>query len=393
MMGQAGTEMCNLQAAAGRVLAEDISANLNHPAANISAMDGYALMSGGERLEIGCVAQVVGEAAAGHLYATAITSGMAVRIFTGAHLPKGADCVALQEDVSRDGDKITLNEGVKTGQFVRSKGMDFRAGEVILHAGQILGPRHLALASLAGFSALPVRQQPVIAILSSGDELVEVGNIPKAGQLINSNSVFLTEALAKAGAKIVDLGIISDRKGALISALEAGYAVNKDFDMVVCTGGASVGNHDHIAGDLIGDSASKIDFWRIAMRPGKPLIAARWQEIPFLGLPGNPVSAGVCALIFVLPALRYFLGLDAQPDIRTMRLDASLPENDHRQDYIRAVFKKSQDGSVGVKPLGKQDSSMLRNFCHADALILRPPFAKALQKGESVPVIEIDTRL
>ena len=393
MMGKAGTEMCPLPAAAGRVLAEDISANLNHPAANISAMDGYALMSGGNRLEIGTVAKVAGEAAAGHLSATAITSGTAVRIFTGAYLPEGADCVALQEDVSRDGDNITLNEGVEAGQFVRSKGMDFRAGEVILHAGQILGPRHLALASLAGFSALPVRQQPVIAILSSGDELVEVGTIPKAGQLINSNSVFLAEALANAGAKVVDLGIIPDKKGALISALEAGYAAHTDFDMVVCTGGASVGNHDHIAGDLIEDSASKIDFWRIAMRPGKPLIAASWQEIPFLGLPGNPVSAGVCTLIFVLPALRYFLGLEAQPDIHTLRLDADLPENDRRQDYIRAVYTKNQDGRVSVKPLGKQDSSMLRNFCHADALILRPPFAKAAQQGEAVPVIEIDTRL
>jgi molybdopterin molybdotransferase len=393
MMGQAGTEMCDLQAAAGRVLAEDISANLNHPAANISAMDGYALMSGGEGLEIGCIAQVVGEAAAGHLSATAITSGMAVRIFTGAYLPEGADCVALQEDVIRDGDKIILNEEVEAGQFVRSKGMDFGVGEVILHAGQILGPRHLALASLAGLSVLPVRQQPVIAILSSGDELVEVGAIPKAGQLINSNSVFLAEALAKAGAKIVDLGIIPDKKGALISALEAGYAVHKNFDMAVCTGGASVGNHDHIAGDLTEDSASKIDFWRIAMRPGKPLIAASWQKIPFLGLPGNPVSAGVCALIFVLPALRYFLGLNAQPVIQTLPLDSDLPKNDRRQDYIRAVYSKDQNGNVSVKPLGKQDSSMLRNFCHADALILRPPFAKPAQKGESVPVIEIDTRL
>ena len=237
------------------------------------------------------------------------------------------------------------------------------------------------------------RQQPVIAILSSGDELVEVGTIPKAGQLINSNSVFLAEALANAGAKVVDLGIIPDKKGALISALEAGYAAHTDFDMVVCTGGASVGNHDHIASDLIEDSASKIDFWRIAMRPGKPLIAASWQEIPFLGLPGNPVSAGVCTLIFVLPALRYFLGLKAQPDIHTLHLDADLPENDRRQDYIRAVYTKDQDGRVSVKPLGKQDSSMLRNFCHADALILRPPFAKAAQQGEAVPVIEIDTRL
>lgn len=393
MMGQARTENCSLQAAAGRVLASDISAMLDHPAANISAMDGYALASGGNRLEIGAVAQVVGEAAAGHLSATTITSGMALRIFTGAYLPDGADCVALQEDISRDGNKITLNEAVKAGQFVRPKGMDFHADEIILRAGQILGPRHLALASLAGFTTLPVRQRPVIAILSSGDELVDVGTIPKAGQLINSNSIFLAQALTRAGAKVIDLGILPDKKGALISALEAGHAEYKDFDMIVCTGGASVGNHDHIAGDLIEDSASQIDFWRIAMRPGKPLIAASWQKIPFLGLPGNPVSAGVCALIFVLPALRHFIGLNAQPEIHTLPLDRELPENDRRQDYIRAVYKTDENGTIRVKPLGKQDSSMLRNFCLADALILRPPFAKAAQGGESVPVIDIDASL
>ena len=393
MMARAKTESRALDAAHGRVLATDITAQTDHPAADISAMDGYALASAGKILAKGTCFELAGEAAAGHYTAASIGNKQAMRIFTGAYLPDGADSVAIQEDVSRDGEQICLNEPVKTGQFVRPKGLDFSAGEVILQAGTILGARQLALAGLAGYSALPVRKKPLVAIISSGDELVSVGQMPQAGQLINSNSVFLAHALRQAGAEVADLGIIPDKKGALISALQEGLATYKHFDLIVCTGGASVGQHDHIAADLNADQNASIDFWRIAMRPGKPLIAARWRDIPFLGLPGNPVSAGVCSLVFVLPAIQMFLGLPVMQETRTLPLAVDMPENDRRQDYIRAVYTRRPDGSLAVHPLGKQDSSMLRNFCQAELLILRPPFAKPAKAGDMVSVMDIAASL
>jgi len=393
MMGRAPGETIALQEAAGRILAQDITALIPHPAADISAMDGYALQTNENALPAGTAFDVTGEAAAGHIAAGRLADGQAMRIFTGAYLPEGADAIALQEDVHKKAGSIILQEGVKPGQFVRPKGLDFNQGEGILSAGTLLGARHLALASLAGHTNLPVRKKPVVAILSSGDELVEVGRTPETGQLVNSNSVFLRHALQQTGAEIIDLGIIGDKAQALITALEAGRARYGQFDLIVCTGGASVGNHDHIASDLMADNAAEIDFWRIAMRPGKPLIAASWQNIPFLGLPGNPVSAGVCSLVFVLPAIRVFLGLSALPETRLMPLAIDMPENDRRQDYIRAQYVHNSHGQLCVKPFGRQDSSMLRNFCHAELLILRPPYAKAVLAGENVPVMDIPASL
>ena len=393
MMARAPSESCALDAAHGRVLATDITAKTNHPAADISAMDGYALACAGEMLVKGTCFEMAGEAAAGHFTASSITDSQAMRIFTGAYLPDGANSIAIQEDVSRDGDQICLNEDVKRGQFIRPKGLDFSAGEVILPAGVILGARQLALAGLAGYDALPVRKKPVVALLSSGDELVPAGHLLQAGQLVNSNSIFLAHALRQAGADIADLGIIPDKKGALISALRDGLSIHKHFDLIVCTGGASVGQHDHIAADLMADDNAEIDFWRIAMRPGKPLIAAHWQNIPFLGLPGNPVSAGVCSLVFVLPAIQMFLGLATTPETNYVPLAVDMPENDRRQDYIRAVYIRQPNGEVAVQPLGKQDSSMLRNFCRAELLIIRPPFAKPAKAGELVSVMDMPSSL
>ena len=393
MMGRAPGETIALEAADGRILAEDISALIPHPAADISAMDGYAVQSGGAALSAGKKFQITGESAAGHIAATAIEQDQAMRIFTGAYLPEGADAIALQEDARKEGNYIILQESVKPGQFVRPKGLDFNEGEVILSSGTPLGARHLALAGLAGHTKLPVRKKPVVAILSSGDELVEVGTPPKIGQLINSNSVFLRHALKQTGAEVIYLGIIEDRARALISALEAGLDRYGQLDLVICTGGASVGKHDHIASDLMADSAAEMNFWRIAMRPGKPLIAASWRNIPFLGLPGNPVSAGVCSLIFALPAIRIFLGLPALPETRLMPLAEDMPENDRRQDYIRAQYVYNSHGQLCVKPFGKQDSSLLRNFCHAELLIVRPPHAKAALAGANVRVMDIPTSL
>ena len=388
MMAQAQFEQIALKDAAGRILATDLHAKLDHPSANVSAMDGYALRADGQILPKNTRLSVIGEAAAGHLFEMAVQPDQAVRIFTGAYLPEGTDSVALQEDIQSEDGQIILGEEVKSGQFVRPRGLDFTQGQQILPAGTCLDARHLALAALAGHTQFSVRKKPVIAILSSGDELVAPGTAMHAGQLINSNSVFLAHALRKAGADVVDLGIIRDQKGALNDRLNAALAHHKGFDMILSTGGASVGLHDHIAADLTEDEQSGIEFWRIAMRPGKPLIAAKWRGMPFLGLPGNPVSAGVCALIFVLPAIRHFLGLPALPEIIQRPLMGALAPNDQRQDYIRAEYVQQSD-RLFIRPFSKQDSSMLRNFCRADALIIRAPFADAAQHGDSVSVLTL----
>ncbi len=398
MMADMPAEDCPTTHAQGRVLAQPVNALLDHPAAAVSAMDGYAVCCDGRPMDKDRIFQVIGEAAAGHLFSQKVRPGEAVRIFTGAHLPQNTDTVILQEDVSREQDRICCHEPIRPGQFVRPKGLDFCAGQTVIKTGTILNARQIALAVLAGCQMISVRRKPMVAILSSGDELVTPDTLPTSGQLINSNSVFLSNALIKAGALPVDLGILPDKKGALIKRLEEAEKQFGAFDLILSTGGASVGAHDHIVSDLEADQQSKISFWRIAMRPGKPLISGAWRKTPFLGLPGNPVSAGVCYIVFVLPAIQKALGLDmpAKPQMMTLAVD--MPENDQRQDYIRAeIIYETQDRDqqliAKVRPFDRQDSSMLRNFSRADILIIRPPFAPPLSAGQSVAVLPIPAGL
>jgi len=383
------SESCVLDEAGGRVLAADLYACFDNPPAPVSAMDGYALALGADSCPAGTSFTVIGESAAGHVFTGRLESGQAVRIFTGAHLPEGADSVLLQEDSSCTDAALTANEAVKKGQFVRPQGLDFQKNDVILPAGTQLAARHLALAALAGHDRLPVRRQPVVGILSSGDELVPAGQAPKKGELVNSNSVFLLHMLRAAGARPIDLGIIKDKEGALTAALEKAVSAHGIFDLLISTGGASVGTHDHIVSDITSNEAGDLGFWRIAMRPGKPLVFGHWRKMMFLGLPGNPVSAGVCSLVFVRPLIHSLTGMTDKAAVSHMRLASALPENDSRQDYIRARIIRDENGQLMARPFGRQDSSMLRNFSAADILIIRPPLAPAAKAGSSVPVLPL----
>ena len=382
------TQNVSFKEAANRILAEHIAADYDHPPAAVSAMDGYAVQTGGTPLVAGSQFTVVGEAAAGHLFTKSITGKQTVRIFTGGHVPEGADAVILQEDVSLHENIVTLNEAAKPGQFIRPAGLDFQAGQIVLKSGTALGARQMALAALCGHAeTLIVRRKPLVAILSSGDELVPPGTPPAPGQLVNSNSIFLAHAVQLAGGEAVNLGIVPDQPGALTQCLNTGQNIQKQpFDLILTTGGASVGRHDHIVSDLTEADPSALSFWKIAMRPGKPLIFGQWNRIPLLGLPGNPVSAGVCMTVFGLPALRTLLGQQADADIRPIRLSAPVPENDRRQDYLRGVFEGTGDART-IRPLGRQDSSMLKAFSDAQGLIIRPPNAPALEAGDMVSVL------
>ncbi len=377
------SEPCSVTEARGRYLAEDIVAGLTHPADHISAMDGYAIAAS-SGLDAGTVYSVIGEAAAGAPFAGDLGPAEAIRIFTGAYLCTGADTILIQEEIeARPDGQISVTQTARVGQFVRPQGLDFFTGNRLLPAGKCLTARDIALAALAGCSKLTVRKRPHIGILSSGDELVSPGECPQTGQLINSNSLFLHQLVTLSGGIAVDLGIIRDTPGALITAVKAAGPL----DLLVTTGGASVGDHDHIVSDIMAADGGQIDFWKIAMRPGKPLIFGKIGNTPLLGLPGNPVSAGVCGLVFLQPALRSMLGSSLTLVQPSAKLAKALPENDRRQDYLRACFITHDDGSLAVTPAPQQDSSMLQTFTHADCLIIRPPHAPAAPYGTIVPIL------
>ena len=376
-------EQCDVTEGLGRHLAQDVVAEITHPAAHISAMDGYAVAAS-SGLDSGTIYNVIGEAAAGIPFSGRIGQGEAIRIFTGAYLCAGADTILIQEEIETlSAGHITITQTAQAGQFVRPEGLDFTAGNCLLPAGKCLTARDITLAALAGCKTIQVRRRPQIGILSSGDELVSPGERPQIGQLINSNSLFLHQLVTLSGGTAVDLGIIRDKKGALIKAVEAAGPL----DLLVTTGGASVGDHDHIVSDIMAADGGQIAFWKIAMRPGKPLIFGKIGNTALLGLPGNPVSAGVCGLVFLHPALQSMLGDQLTPRHANAVLATPLPANDRRQDYLRAYFVTQDDGSLAVTPAPQQDSSMLRTFTKADCLIVRPPYAPEASDGTIVPIL------
>ena len=376
----------------GRVLASDVSARLSLPPAAVSAMDGYAVRSG-DCPAIGTTLQRIGESAAGRPWDGSVEAGTAVRIFTGAVVPQGADTIILQEDVSAesedDGARITISEVPKHGQFIRPAGLDVSNGDLILHAGTVMSARLIALAVSAGHSEISVWRRPHVGILSTGDELVRPGEIPGAGQIISSNATYLAAFVEACGGIPVDLGIARDRPGEMLACVRAAPA---PLDLVITTGGASVGTHDHIVSDL-NSAGTELGFWKIAMRPGKPLIHGRIDDIPLLGLPGNPVSSAVCANIFLRPAVARLSGADHQPQMIEARLGIDLAENDRRQDYLRSVLAYDGNGRPVVTPAKKQDSSMISVYAGANALVVRPPFDPPKTAGDTVMVMPLDPML
>ncbi|MBO0347305.1 molybdopterin molybdotransferase MoeA [Roseibium sp. CAU 1637] len=377
------TEPVALSAANGRVLAEDLVSTRTQPPFAASAMDGYAVRHAdlqGDAPQL----KVIGAAPAGHAFDGAIGAGEALRIFTGAPLPAGADTIVIQEDVSVDGDRISINEIPKAGLYVRPAGLDFAEGQTLIFAGQRLCYRDLALAAAMNHATLPVRRRPKVAILATGDELVRPGEVPAPDQIIASNHAGVAALVEDCGGEALDLGI--SRDDAIEMAAHVARAIEAEADILITLGGASVGDHDLVQG-VLGDAGMDLAFWRIAMRPGKPLMAGHLGRMKVLGLPGNPVSSLVCSLLFLKPLLAHMLGQKIHSDEHVATLTADLPENDRRQDYVRATLDRQSDGSLQVAPFAKQDSSMLALLAQSGALIIRPPHASAAKAGETVPVL------
>lgn len=360
----------------GRVLAETVYAQRTQPPFAASAMDGYAVAGD---VASGDVFTVIGEAAAGHAFDGVVGRGQAVRIFTGAPIPSGATRVVIQEDVERSGDTITLQDNLDSGGHIRPAGGDFAAGDP-MDAPVRLGPAHVALAAAMNIPALPVRRRPVVAIMATGDELCMPGEDPAADQIIASNNFGLKAMLEARGAEVRMLPIARDTE----DALRLGFGLAKGADMIVTIGGASVGDHD-LVGPVARDMGMETSFYKIAMRPGKPLMAGKLGDQLMVGLPGNPVSALVCGQLFLCPMVDVMLGLPAAPPARrTAVLAADLGANGPREHYMRAVVADGQ-----ITAAGSQDSSLLTVLADANALLIRPVGDGPRAAGETVEYIAI----
>lgn len=374
-----------LNQTSGRVLAEDVAAPRDQPPFDASAMDGYAVRAA-DIADVPVTLEVIGSAPAGHPFEGALGKGQAVRIFTGSEVPGGADAIVMQEHTEAGGTRVTVKKSAAAGRFIRRRGLDYAEGEVLLRRGTALSPRALALAASMNRAALSVRRRPLVAVLATGDELVPPGEEPGPGQIISSNSFGLVAFAERAGAVAKDLGIARDEAADL--AEKAAQASNADI--LVTLGGASVGEHDLVQ-SVLAAQGLEVDFWRIAMRPGKPLMFGQMGPLKVLGLPGNPVSALVCARIFLKPMLDALLGRQEHgSDTLAAALASPLPGNDERQDYLRARLERGPDGALLARPFERQDSSMLRRLVEADCFIVRPPHAPAAAAGERVEVLPLD---
>lgn len=371
---------------AGRVLAEDLKALRTQPPFANSAMDGYAVRA--DDLVVGAGLRVIGESAAGRSFNGSLAAGDAVRIFTGAPLPEGSDTILIQENADGvGGPVIRVREGAAKGRFVRPAGLDFREGEVLLEAGTRLDSAGLGLAAAMGHPTLSVRRKPLVAILATGDELVLPGEKVGPDQIVASNSYALAALVEQAGAIALDLGIARDTHEDL--AEKIGGACSADADVLITLGGASVGEHDLVQAALKAQGM-ELGFWKIAMRPGKPMMMGRLGRMVAVGLPGNPVSSIVCGHLFVLPLIEALLGM---PDPQRDRsepgiLGKDLPANDERQDYLRASLALTGDGWQAT-PFEKQDSSMLAALSRADALVIRPAFAEPAKQSMPCRIIRL----
>jgi len=378
-------ETVALAQAWNRVSAADIPARLTQPPSDVSAMDGYAVRAGDATL--GAKLRVIGAAPAGHPFAGTVGVGETVRLFTGSVVPNGADAILLQEDTTRDGDTATVNEAVTLGRHIRRAGQDFARGDVVIPTGRKLTARDIGLAAAANHPWLAVHRAPRVAILATGDEIALPGEPIPPGGIVSSNSHALAALVRACGGEPVVLPIAADTMEAVGAVADAVTGM----DMLVTTGGASVGDHDLVIEGLTRRGLA-VDFWKIAMRPGRPLMHGQLGPMPVLGLPGNPVSALVCAILFLVPALARLTGLPAgPPPTTTAVLGKALPANDWRADHLRATLQQGADGRLTVTTFPVQDSAMLRRLALADALILRPANAPALQEGAEVPVIRLDS--
>jgi molybdopterin molybdotransferase len=373
-------ESAPLADAHGRVLAADVTALRMQPPADVSAMDGYAVRAT-DVASVPARLKVVGEVAAGHPFDRAVGVGEAARIFTGGVVPAGADTIVIQENTSREGETVVVTTPAGKGRHVRPAGLDFAQGAVLLARGRRLTERDLALAAAMNRPTLPVHRRPKVAVLATGDELVMPGATPGVGQIVYSNGFATMALVRREGCEVIDLGIAPDRLDETVAAV--GRARASGADILVTSGGASVGDHDLVQRALASQGLV-LSFWKIAMRPGRPMMNGRLDAMHVLGLPGNPVSAYVCSMLFLVPLIRRLVGRgDCEPRVERGVLGHDLTENDERADYLRAALVAT--------PFPVQDSSMLAPLAKADCLLIRDAFAPAAKAGSRCQIIRLDT--
>lgn len=375
-----------IAAALGRVLARDLPALRSQPGADMSAMDGYAVRAA-DVAALPAALRVIGESAAGNPFTGPVGPGDAARIFTGALVPPGADTVVIQENTVRDGDQVRIVHPTEPGRNIRKAGFDFAAGAPLLPAGRRLDARAMMLAAAANYGEVPVRRRPRVAILQTGDELVRPGTASVSPSDVVVSNVYGIAGLARAaGAEVEDLGLVGDSLEATKAAVSR--ARDARFDVLVTSGGASVGEHDLMAPALKAEGIA-LSVHKIALRPGKPLMFGVRGEMRVLGLPGNPVSSYVCALLFLVPLLNALQGADAAPAALPARLGASVKANDLRRDYMRAILSHAEDGARIATPLPNQDSAMLSALSAADCLLIREPGDAPGKVGDPCKVLPL----
>lgn len=375
-------EDIGLDQASGRVLANDIIARRTQPPVDLSSMDGYAVRTK-DCATIPMKLSCIGEAPAGSPFQGAVSAAETVRIFTGGPIPSGADAVVLQEDTIVKNKTVTVTEKPSVGQFIRKAGLDFKIGKDKILGGHPLHVRDVGLAAAMNHPWVSVRRKPRISILATGNEIVRPGELLTQSKIVSSNSISLKSFIETSGGVGINLGISRDDP----STLETMLAGAIGSDLLITTGGVSVGDYDLVRQTLVANGLD-VDFWKIAMRPGKPVMFGTLGDVPVLGLPGNPVSAMVCALIFVKPIIGKLLGLQKPlQDMGHAILSGPLPKNDQRQDYLRAQLKLSADDILTVTPFEKQDSSMVSLLAAADCLIVREPHAPPAGPGQKVKIL------
>jgi molybdopterin molybdotransferase len=379
-------EQAPLVEADGRVLAADLAALRTQPPADLSAMDGYAVRAA-DVASAPVTLKIAGEVAAGRPFAGQVHAGEAARIFTGGVVPPGADTIVIQENTSRDGERVVVNTAERAGRHIRRDGLDFKAGQVLLSRGKRLTDRDVMLAAAMSHPAVPVHRRPKVAVFATGDELKAPGSALGPGEIVYSNGFALMALARSEGAAVTDLGIVPDKVKATSDAIRR--ARDAGADVLVTTGGASVGDYDLVQRGLKAEGL-ELSFWRVALRPGRPMMNGRLGAMHVLGLPGNPVSAYVCAFLFLIPLLRRLAGRsDLEAPRESAVLGCDMPENDERADYLRATLAPGPDGTWVASPTKIQDSSMMAALAKADCLVVREAFAPAAKAGSRCVILRL----
>lgn len=379
-----GTEMMPISQLRGRILATDLVSKRTHPPFNASAMDGYAVKYK-DASEIGATLKVVGESAAGHGFHGTFEDGETVRIFTGAPVPSSADTILIQENTEKlEDDLVKVTSPAQANRHIRLAGVDFSKDDVLLKQFREMDYSAITLAASMNYAEVEVFQKPLISVLATGDELVSPGEEPGLDQIIASNAYGVMAMCESAGADILDLGIAQDKLDVIKASVQ--NALDNETDILVTIGGASVGDHDLVQQALT-EMGMELNFWKIAMRPGKPLMYGTLGKMRVMGLPGNPASSLVTASLFLAPLVRKLARREIATPQTTAKLTVDLPENDHRQEYMRAHIETDENGDKTVTPFTRQDSSLVRVFADANGLLIRPPNAKAALKGDICDII------